>query len=238
MLEEPSAGLAPPRRRRRRRGASRGSTVLIADEQPRARARGARPDRARRGRRDRARRSRAPRRSRTSAWASATSRVRRRERERQRLAVAAGAQRVGGADVLLERDRHRVVGDRRGPRRSPSTSVDLASGDGSENVPLIRWPGSDDRSSAASPAVEITFGGRVRGVVLRHARRERAERAPARRASAPASPAPTPPGAAAVGGVGGQRQLPDAAPERRREQVLAVAGELDVEHRHLRAGRR
>src|SRR3954453_4589827 len=35
-----------------------------------------------------------------------------RQRERQRLAVGAGAQRVGGADRLLERDPDRVVGAR------------------------------------------------------------------------------------------------------------------------------
>ena len=39
-------------------------------------------------------------------------RVRRRERERQRLVVAAGAQPLRRADVLPERDRHRVVGHR------------------------------------------------------------------------------------------------------------------------------
>ena len=39
------------------------------------------------------------------------------EREGDGLGVGAGAQRVVGADVLLERDRHRVIGDRAGPRR-------------------------------------------------------------------------------------------------------------------------
>ena len=33
---------------------------------------------------------------------------------------------------------------------------ETSSGDGSENAPLTRWPGSDT-VSAASPAVEITF---------------------------------------------------------------------------------
>ena len=40
----------------------------------------------------------------------------RRQRERQRLAVRPGAQRVIGADRLLERDRRLVVGDRAGVR--------------------------------------------------------------------------------------------------------------------------
>ena len=40
-----------------------------------------------------------------------------RQRERQRLAVGAGAQRLVGADRLLEGDRHRVVGHRRVPGR-------------------------------------------------------------------------------------------------------------------------
>src|SRR5262245_52643964 len=43
------------------------------------------------------------------------SRSRGRQRERQGLAVAAGAQRVVGADRLLERDGDRLVGGRGGP---------------------------------------------------------------------------------------------------------------------------
>ena len=70
------------------------------------------------------------------------------------LRVGAGAQRVGGADVLLERDRHQVVGDRCRSRRPCENST--TSGDGSANAPFIRWPGSET-VSAASPAVEITL---------------------------------------------------------------------------------
>src|SRR3954454_22959640 len=44
-----------------------------------------------------------------------TSRCRGRQRERERLAVAAGTQRLRGADVLPEGDRHRVVGHRGAP---------------------------------------------------------------------------------------------------------------------------
>src|SRR3954453_11168473 len=43
------------------------------------------------------------------------SRRRGRQREGQGLAVGAGAQRVRGLDQLLETDRHRIVGGRRGP---------------------------------------------------------------------------------------------------------------------------
>src|SRR4029453_13996396 len=69
---------------------------------------------------------------------------------------------------------------------------DTSSGDGSANVPFIRWPGSEELS-AASPAVLTTLavggargrglprradhiGGRGGRVVLVHARGERAER--------------------------------------------------------------
>src|SRR4051812_12156395 len=44
-------------------------------------------------------------------------RIRRRQRERQRLGVGARTQRVGGADVLLERQRHVVVARRTGVRQ-------------------------------------------------------------------------------------------------------------------------
>src|SRR3954463_14724505 len=44
------------------------------------------------------------------------SRSRRRQREGQRPAVTARPERLSGADVLAEGDRHRVVGHRRRPR--------------------------------------------------------------------------------------------------------------------------
>ena len=52
-------------------------------------------------------------------------RIRRRERERQRLAVRARAQRVIGADGLTERDRHRLVGRRGGPRLDHAEALEL-----------------------------------------------------------------------------------------------------------------
>ena len=78
--------------------------------------------------------------------------------------------------VLLERDRDRVVADRaavaqQAQRRAADRAAagaraaglvaDAFSADGSENVPLTRWPGRVALGSAtlssASPAVEITL---------------------------------------------------------------------------------
>ena len=94
-----------------------------------------------------------------SAWTAMTcSSLRalgRRQRERQRLGVGAGAQRVGGADRLLERHRHDVVADRAGvgqqrrraASRRPANAAFAAacSGAGSENAPLTRWPVCSER---------------------------------------------------------------------------------------------
>ncbi len=88
--------------------------------------------------------------------------------ERQCLAVVAGAQRVGRADVLGGRSsspgRWRPGSSRRSSRtpRPPSAS-------GSENVPFARWQWTADGSamdSVASPAVEITFAVVVAEYVL------------------------------------------------------------------------
>ena len=118
-------------------------------------------------------------------------RRRRRERERQRLRVGARAQRVVGADRLLELDRRDVVADRAGvgqQRRRRGRAADVGegrraaracSGDGSENAPLTSWPVAVDAGSAtlsvASPAVETVVARRRRRVLARDARRERAE---------------------------------------------------------------
>src|SRR4051794_10820541 len=79
------------------------------------------------------------------------------QRERECLGVRARAQGVGRPDRLLERDRDRVVGDRRRPRLDDTEALERL---GSENVPFTRRPGATvDGSvtvSVASPAEEIT----------------------------------------------------------------------------------
>ena len=65
-------------------------------------------------------------------------RRRRRQRERQRLAVGARAQRVVGADRLLELDRHRVVGDRAGVGQQRVGAAEPPTG--ANAPPLTRAP--------------------------------------------------------------------------------------------------
>ena len=79
---------------------------------------------------------------------------RRGQRERQRLAVRARAQRVGRADVLPERDRHRVVGDRRGPGRLRERDLQRLR---QRERAVDQVAGIARRVSVASPAVEITL---------------------------------------------------------------------------------
>ena len=99
-------------------------------------------------------------------------RRRRRQGERQRLAVRPRAQRVVGADRLLELDRHRVVGDRRrvgqhvvGAAEPPTGAnapvlARACSVCGSAKAPLTSLPvlldDGSDTLSVASPAVEAT----------------------------------------------------------------------------------
>ena len=68
-----------------------------------------------------------------------------RERERQRLASSAGAQRVGGADVLLERDRHR---GRWTPGRS-TLRLARTRPAAAPGARTRRWSGGRDRSPSA-----------------------------------------------------------------------------------------
>ena len=111
--------------------------------------------------------------------------VRGAEREGQRLGVGAGAQGDVGADVL--RNVIATAALDTGPVQVAGV-ISTRSGSGSENVPLVRWPGSETLS-VASPAVLMTLAVRGRRVLLVDARRRTRRSSPGRRASARASPA-------------------------------------------------
>ena len=68
------------------------------------------------------------------------SRCRGRQREGQRLGVGAGTQRLRGADVLAERDRHRIVGHRCAPRALGERDAAAA-----PTARTRRWSGSRGR---------------------------------------------------------------------------------------------
>ena len=123
---------------------------------------------------------------RRSAWARVPSRVRGGERERQGLGVRARAQRIVGLDELLERDVHRVVGDRR-RSTTPWRTRPAAAPPGRTR----RWSGgrASDTLSVASPAVLTTFAVVLASYSFATPGRERAGRPPCRR-SGSGSPAP------------------------------------------------